>query len=223
MTGFSIRKIINHIFHVNNNEGESDIGYWMIIGLNLIVQLGLPANFKNQVLQWDGATVHMNEPSSLIGKSDLTKRDMCEVVIQTSEPASTWEATEIMVEIINSNYAKEDLKQVANNTTHTNAEERTMLLSLLEDFWHLFDGTLGDWENEPAYLELKPDSKPFNSRYYPVPRINKETFGKDLKRLVEIGVLTPVHQSQYGTPVFIIHKKEWNVRFITDYRRINHK
>ena len=30
-----------------------------------------------------------------------------------------------------------------------------------------------------------------------------------------------VHQSRYGTPLFIIPKKEGTVRFITDYRRIN--
>ena len=86
-----------------------------------------------------------------------------------------------MIKIIGSTYAKEDLKQAANNVTHLNAEERTLLLSLLEDFEDLFNGTLGDWATEPVDLELKPGSKPFNSRYYPVPRIDKETFRKDLK------------------------------------------
>ena len=36
-------------------------------------------------------------------------------------------------------------------------------------------------------------------------------------------MLTPVHQSQYGTPVFIIPKKEGTARFTTDYRRLNHQ
>ena len=112
-----------------------------------------------------------------------------------------------MVKIIGSTYVKLDLKQVANNVTHLNAEERTLLLSLLEDFEDLFNGTLGDWATEPVDLELKPGSKPFNSRYYPVPRINKEFFCKEPKRLVEIGVITRVQQSQYGTSIFIIPKK----------------
>ena len=87
----------------------------------------------------------------------------------------------------------------------------------------MFDGTLGYWATEPVNLELKPDSKPFNSRYYLVPRINKETFRKELKRLVEIGVLTPVQQSQYSTPIFIIPKKEGTVRFIIEYLRLKQK
>ena len=73
-----------------------------------------------------------------------------------------------------------------------NTEEITQLLSLFKDFKDLFDGNLGDWNIEPVDLELKPGSKPFNIRYYPVPWINKETFCKEIKRLVEIRVLTQV-------------------------------
>ena len=68
---------------------------------------------------------------------------MCEVVIQTSEPVSTREATDILVKILYSTYSKEDLKQVTDNATHMNPEERTQLLRLLEDSEDLFDGTLG--------------------------------------------------------------------------------
>ena len=69
MPEFSSSKIINHHFYVNNDKGESGIGYDMIICRDLMVHLGLTANFKRQFLQWDNATVHMEEPSSLLGKS----------------------------------------------------------------------------------------------------------------------------------------------------------
>ena len=128
-----------------------------------------------------------------------------------------------MVKILDSTYAKAYLKQVADNATQLNYEERIQLLSLLDDSEDLFDGTLGDWATDTVDLEIKLGYKPFSSKYYPVPRIKKETFHKELKRLVETGVLTPVQQSQYGTPVFIITKKEGTARFITDYRGLNHK
>ena len=163
--------------------------------------------FKCQILQWYVATVHMKEPSSLLGKSDLTKSEMCEFFMQTAEPASTRESNEWMVKILNSTYAKADLKQVANNSTQLNNEERNLLIILLEDFEELFDGTLGDWATEPVNLELNPYSKPFNSRYYLVPIFNKEIFRKEFKLLVEIIVLTLVHQSQYSATAFIIPKK----------------
>ena len=94
----------------------------MIIGRELMVQLGLTANLKRQLLQWDGATVHMNDPSSLLGQSDITKSEMNELVMQTAEPDSAREATERLGRILDSNYAKADLKQVADNATHMNGE-----------------------------------------------------------------------------------------------------
>ena len=86
-----------------------------------MLQLGLTYYFKRQVLQWDGTTVHMKESSNFLGQSDLTKREMREVVTQTAELASTREATERMVKILDSTYTKEQLNHVADNTTHMNA------------------------------------------------------------------------------------------------------
>ena len=59
MPEFSRRNIILHRFRVNKNEGESGIGYNMIIGHGIVVQLGLLSDFKRKVLQWDEITVPM--------------------------------------------------------------------------------------------------------------------------------------------------------------------
>ena len=82
-------KIINHRFHVDNNKGESGVGYDMIIFRDLMVQLGFTSKFKYQILHWDESTVHIMKPSNFLGKYDLTKREMNEVVMQTPEPAFT--------------------------------------------------------------------------------------------------------------------------------------
>ena len=75
--------------------------------------------------------------------------------MQTDEPDSTWDANEKIVKILNSIYVKAYLKQVSDNANQLSTEERTMLLSLLEDFGDFFDGTLGDWDTGPINLELK--------------------------------------------------------------------
>ena len=80
----------------------------------------------------------MKESSGLIGKSDLSKRKMRKVVIHTEEPDSMIEATERLVKILYSTYVEAELKQVAYNATHPNAEEITQLLRLLEDFEDFF-------------------------------------------------------------------------------------
>ena len=181
MQDFSSSKIINHHFHIDNGKGESGVGYGIIIGRGLMVQLVLTAAFKRQLIKWDSATVPMKEPISFLGEPDLNKRNMSEVVMQNLEPAYTREATEKLVKILYSTYAKADLSQVAANPTQLNSEEGTELLKLLEYLEYLFDDTLGDWNTEPVDLERNPGYKIFDSKYYMVPRINKETFCKELK------------------------------------------
>ena len=155
-------------------------------------------------------------------KPHFSYAEIHEIIKQTAEQLATQEAsTERAIKILDSNYKAADLDKIANNAEQLNDEQRAKLLVLLKDFEDVFDGTLGKWKTDPVDIELKPDAKPVNSRYYPVPRINKETFKKELLRLVDIGVLEPVQSSEYGTPVFIIPKKEGTVRFLSDYRRLN--
>ena len=59
---------IEHRFHVVNNKYKLRIGYDVIIGRDLIVQLDLTENFKRQVLWWDGETVPMKQPSGMLEK-----------------------------------------------------------------------------------------------------------------------------------------------------------
>ena len=69
----------------------------MIIGHEMMVQLGLYSNFNHTVSQWDGATAPIKLPSGMIGKTYLTSRKMCKVVMRTAEPVSTRENNERLV------------------------------------------------------------------------------------------------------------------------------
>ena len=86
-------KTMEYHFHVYNDKVEPGIGSNMIICRDLMVQLGLLADFKRQFIQWDGSTLTMKEPSGMLVKSDLTSIKMREAVMQTAEPASTLEDT----------------------------------------------------------------------------------------------------------------------------------
>ena len=47
------RNFITHHFHIDNKEDGFGIVYGVIIGYDLMLQLGLMANFKHKVLEWD--------------------------------------------------------------------------------------------------------------------------------------------------------------------------
>ena len=53
----------------------------MIIFREPVVQLGMTADYKHKILQWNGAIVNMKEPSGILGKYDLNKCEMRKVVM----------------------------------------------------------------------------------------------------------------------------------------------
>ena len=75
------------------------------------------------------------------------------VLMQTVEPASKIETTDILLKIFDGTYVKAVLKQVANNSTQMNAEEITQLIWLLKYFEDLFDGSLETQDTEPIGLD----------------------------------------------------------------------
>ena len=72
----------------------------MVIGPNLMVQLGLMSDFKIQFIQWDSAEVTMKDPSGLLGQKNLTGRNMSEVVMHTIKPDSTREAADFFLKTV---------------------------------------------------------------------------------------------------------------------------
>ena len=50
MPDFSIRNIISHYFHFNDYEGDTCVGYGKIINRDVIINIGLIANFKHKVI-----------------------------------------------------------------------------------------------------------------------------------------------------------------------------
>jgi len=54
-------------------------------------------------------------------------------------------------------------------------------------------------------------------------RIHKDTFKTEIKRLVKLGVLEEVRESEWGSPTFKIAKKNGSVRFLSDFRVLNTK
>jgi hypothetical protein len=100
------------------------------------------------------------------------------------EPQSTLQETERAVKIFEAKYEKADLPEVVkNNCSHLSAKDQQKLLELLLEFEELFDGTLGDWDNEPVSFQLKPGATPYTGRPFPVPKIHNEPLVKEKERL----------------------------------------
>ena len=86
---------------------------------------------------------------------------------------------------------------------------------------HLFNGTLGTWNNECYNIELKEGDKPYHSRPFPIPKIHERNLKVELAQLIKLGVLKQINASEWAAPTFIISKKDATVGFISDFRELN--
>ena len=144
------------------------------------------------------------------------------------EPSISKIATKRVTRILDAKYDKANLPEVVEDTCkHLTATQRSDLLNLLLQHEELFDGTLGDWQGEEVNFELKPEARPYHGRPFPIPQIHKETIKKEVKRLVDIGVLKPIQESEWAFPSFIIPKKSKEpgkpvtVTFLRDLCKLN--
>ena len=206
-------------FHLTENE---DLGCDMILGRDIMTQLGINLSFDKSVIQWEGTEIPMRDYRKL-KRWTLSKYEIKAIIQSSNEPLVTEQATQRMIKILDSNYRKANLKAVAAGAKHLTQPERDKLYHLLLKYEHIFDGILGAWQTEPVDFELKEGSTPHSQRHYPVPHLYKETFKKELEKLVKLGVLEKVQSSEWGSPTFIIPKKDNRVRFVSDFRRLNLK
>ena len=123
--------------------------------------------------------------------------------------------------ILDAKYDKADLPQIVSEMKHLDSKQKADLLLILQKHKKLFDGTLGVYPHKKFHIELEENAKPVHSRPYAVPIIHHETFKKELKHLIELGVLSPQGASEWASPTFIIPKKDGRVRWVSDLRALN--
>ena len=91
----------------------------------------------------------------------------------------------------------------------------------------LFGGTLDHWKGGEVNFELKPDAKLYHGRPFPILCVHRDTIKREVAGLVEIGVLKPIQESEWASPLFITPKKLKDldgpgiVRFLSDLWELN--
>ena len=88
------------------------------------------------------------------------------------------------------------------------------LKSTLKKFPKLFGGGLGLLDMEPVSIKLKEDSKPYQGRYYNIPKAYKQPTRKEIDRMVAIDVLRKLpydNDSLWAAPTFTQPKKSGDI------------
>ncbi len=203
---FDSSKVIEWKAHVTSLRFRYD----MIIGRDLLQELGIVLDFANETVTWDGQNLPMKsvdaQPDAAILANDEDRIE---------------DEVERIKKIVDAKYEKANIPEIVAGCDHLDDEEKAKLQSLLLKYETLFDGSLGRWKGETYKIELKPGAEPYHARAYPVPKAYEQTLRLEVERLVKAGVLKKVNRSEWAAPSFIIPKKDKTVRFITDFRELN--
>ena len=68
---------------------------------------------------------------------------------------------------------------------------------------------------------MVPGARPIYQRPYPVPFQKQEQFNKELNSMIADGVFRSVGESKWGFPSFTVPKKDGQVRWLSDFRKLN--
>lgn len=90
--------------------------------------------------------------------------------------------------------------------------------SIKNEFHAVFDGTLGEYNVCKVSLPISSDAKPIFCPPRPIPFAWKGKIEAQLNHLVEIDVLEPVNNSDWGTPLVPIVKPNGEIRICADYK-----
>ena len=159
--------------------------YQMIIGRDILQQLGIMLDFKYELIHYEHVQVPMTDMDSL---PELNKRifspttgnapksevnwksrnvkeqrlpngprtnEQFSFATGIQEPPLAREAVEHVSQILDAKYAPVSPEQILNNSPHLSEEQKAGLLPILRKHVNLFDGTLGKWKNIQHKLELK--------------------------------------------------------------------
>uniref|UniRef100_A0AAV1U4K5 RNA-directed DNA polymerase n=1 Tax=Peronospora matthiolae TaxID=2874970 RepID=A0AAV1U4K5_9STRA len=185
--------IITHKFEILDQSQDA-----MVIGRDILNELGIVLNFKDKLVQWDGHDTHLNTGGS------------------SSPNASDYEFPEESKEVDNTAVRPEDLMP-----DRLSKPLVGKYLQLLRDNEHLYDGHLGRMRFEDYALPIVPEYKPVHAKPYPVPRSLENKARELIQHLVSIDVLEQIFDSEMASPAFFLKKPNGSLRLLIDFRGLN--
>jgi hypothetical protein len=212
----SNNKSVTWICHVDDKTSPQHAAYDMIVGMDLMTEIGIAVDTEKKVIRWEHSEIPLKERGELNDRAHL--HDIYE---ETQGAKSVREAEERHSRIINADYSKQDLNEYVTGLQHLTVEEQRMLKNTLERQESLFKGGLGILQVNPVHLEIIENAKPYHARAFPVPKSMEAATKTEIDRLTNIGVLKKAHDSEWAAPTFVIPKKTGDPRIVTDFRRLN--
>jgi hypothetical protein len=140
---FTTNRKVTSIFEIMPATIKKD-SYKIIMGRNIIANLGFIIDFKNGRLLWDELELNLNGNAS----------ETVELYAHSSSAVTAVE--ELMVKILDAGYKKSDLEDSI--PSHLDPLQGSILHSLLLKYEAIFEGTLGTMPGAPYIIPICQDA-----------------------------------------------------------------
>ena len=212
---FTPHRTAEVMFKVNTRGN----GYPVILGREEMRTLGIDLLFSTSTVRWEDLEIQMRDRSfwnnERIGRFEMMQHSSRRV---TETEQRVMKILDVRPDHVFNRAGFED--QVPK---HITKEQGRRLFDLLWEFRSIFEGKLGKVNGvPPIHIELKPNTQPIHLRPYSLPRALLPQAKEEVRRFVEMGVLREINDSPWAFPSFFIPKKHGKVRFVTDFRKLNH-
>ena len=187
---------------------DADIRYDLIMGRDFLEKIGIRCNHDTKEICWFDRCLPMKTHQEMDGSFHH------DAILEDDD-------LNLETHILDAKYEMVDAHKIASKQNHLTQKQRTELAQLFTKYHELFNGTLGRYPHRRVHLELLPNAIPIHSRPYSVPKSQEEVFRKELEHLVRIGVLRRCGATEWGSPTFIVPKKDGRVRWVSDFRALN--
>ncbi|KAE9275407.1 hypothetical protein PF008_g29360 [Phytophthora fragariae] len=185
-------------------EIAGDLVYPIILGNDFLQMQGMELDYKRKGIRWDGLTAKMC----------VTPEPPLRVAFAVQDN------NERVMKVLDVTGKEIDLEKLVPKD-HLEPEQRQRLLGILKSFKISEVHGIGRLKRAPYVLPVKPGSRPYVQRPYPIPLIHREAVFREVERLVQLGVIEVDKDSPWAAPCFVIAKKDGSVRFLTDFRGLN--
>ena len=167
--------------------------YDLILGRDLLRELKISFDYSKEKVIWDGIELPMLKTEQALREVDLNSLEE-----ELAESEATRDAARRFNKILDAKYEAPDIDVEIDKMLYLNKVQRMLLKQLIKKHESLFDGSLGNWKGDPIDIKLKEGFKPYYQSPIKIAHIHQATFKKDLERLVEVGVLTRINDSEWG-------------------------
>jgi len=212
----STTKSVSWICHVDHKTDPKTAQYDLIIGMDLMTDIGIYINTADKTVVWEGASIPLKNRGVL---QDSKVVQAVYNIIQA--PPLLKEAERRQTKILDADYSKVDIDEHVHQLDYLSTEEQKQLAETLKCHHDLFSGGLGTLKIKPVSIDLKPDAKPHHAKAFQIPQSLEATTKKEIARLQQIGVLRTNPHAKWAAPTFVVPKKTGDVRIVTDFRILN--